>query len=163
MRKIPLTQGKVALIDDIDYERVRQFNWYARCSQSGTWHALRNLREGSIRKTVLMHRFILNLDGSEPLVDHRDRDGLNNQKFNLRESDKRGNASNSKVRSDSASGIKGVRWDKRVKKWAVQITVERKQKWIGYFLDLDSASSAYDKAARAFHGEFANPNRGDVK
>lgn len=87
MREIPLTQGKVALVDDEDYERLTRHKWYA-VRAPHTFYACRNLPSPQ-KGPVGMHRAVLGLpprvgpDGI--LADHWDGDGLNNQRSNLRQ------------------------------------------------------------------------------
>ncbi len=90
MKEIPLSKGKVALVDDEDYERLSQFKWCA--SQQGRnglkWYAIRWVcPKGEKQYKVAMHRFILGIapriKDDPRVVDHIDCDGLNNQKSNL--------------------------------------------------------------------------------
>lgn len=83
MREIPLTQGKVALVDDQNFDFLNQWKWYAG-KGTGTWYARRNRRvsEGPGVGTVLMHRAIMRYPGALD-VDHRDGNGLNNTLDNL--------------------------------------------------------------------------------
>ena len=84
MREIVLTQGKVALVDDADHEWLNQWKWYA-CQNNHTWYVqrARHKDEAPGPSRVYMHRLILSAgDGLE--VDHRDGDGLNNRRDNLR-------------------------------------------------------------------------------
>lgn len=84
MKEIPLTQGKVALVDDEDFELLNQLNWYAYKNKTGNYYAVRNYSaEKGKRKIILMHREIM--DAPKGIqVDHRNGDGLYNQKENLR-------------------------------------------------------------------------------
>ena len=158
MKTIPLTQGKIALVDDEDYERLAWFQWHAVKSKTGIWYARRQTEEGQPRKTVLMHRAVLGIVELDPDVDHRDGDGLNNQKTNLRRATHAGNASNIKVRRDSKSGLKGVYWSEKNRRWAAQIRTGGKQVWLGYFGSPEEAAHAYDHAAIKYHGDFARTN-----
>jgi hypothetical protein len=84
MRTIPLTQGKVALVDDADFDRLDSYNWCAH-KHCNTWYAVRNGRRNSrgIRPLVLMHRQLLRASSGVD-IDHRDGNGLNNRRKNLR-------------------------------------------------------------------------------
>ena len=160
MKKIPLTQGKFALVDDEDYERLAWFPWHAFKSKTGVWYARRNAGEPETipRKTVLLHRAVLGFVERDPDVDHRDGDGLNNQKSNLRMATKGGNTSNTKVRRDSKSGLKGVYWSDKDKRWCATIRKDGRSAWLGGFYSAHEAAEAYDIAAIEIHGEFARTN-----
>ena len=82
MRKIPLTRGMEALVDDEDYERLNQHEWYAtKAYKAHTYYAARKPR---YRKAIYMHNEILNREASRSITpDHLDGNGLNNQKSNL--------------------------------------------------------------------------------
>ena len=157
MKEIPLTQGKVALVDDDDFEWLSQFKWYA-VKFGRTFYAVRQApRVNGKQRTIWMHREVLGLKPGDPRVDHRDGDGLNNQRMNLREATHRQNMMNSRGRSGS-SRFKGVDWDKRAKKWRARISVNGKKKHLGYFIDEEEAARAYDEKAKKIFGEFARVN-----
>jgi hypothetical protein len=151
MKKIPLTQGKFALVDDIDFERVNQFNWQAHHHDNLRWYARR--RFGNMRRNVRMHRFILN----EPpyAIDHCNRNGLDNQRKNLRAATPTQNAMNRKRRCDSQTGIKGVTLRRDLGKFQARINVQGKRISLGCFDKLSDAATAYRKAAKKYFGEFA--------
>lgn len=154
MKKIPLTQNKFALVDDEDYDFLMQWKWHC----TGKGYAARNLNSGSRhgRKTMLMHRAILKCGSSH--VDHRDLDRLNNQKRNLRPATFAQNRANSTAMKNSISGIKGVHWHSRIKKWMARIGGGETRKHLGYFKDKKDAAIAYNNAAVKKYGEFARLN-----
>lgn len=159
MQKIPLTQGKFAFVDDEDYERLVYWKWFAYQAPTGQWYARRNATSKDGKRCIVhMHRCVLGAHEFDPDVDHRDGDGLNNQKVNLRYTTRSGNAANISVRSDSKSGLKGVYWSKKANRWAAQITTNGKQIWLGYHDTADEAAVAFDRAAILHHGEFARTN-----
>ena len=102
-----------------------------------------------------MHREIMNAPEGL-VVDHINRNGLDNRKVNLRLATAMQNVWNSKrnVNTDS-SKYKGVSWDKNKHKWRASIGIDRKTKHLGYFEDEKMAAKAYDKAAKEHRGEFA--------
>ena len=103
MKTIPLTQGKVALVDDSDYEFLVNYgSWCADLTvSSGIYYATCRRDYFNIK----MHRLLL---PNAKMVDHKDGNGLNNQRNNLRSCTRSQNLANSKLRSDGASGYKGV-------------------------------------------------------
>ena len=88
-------------------------------------------------------------------VDHIDGDRQNNRIENLREATKSQNNMNAKLRKDNTSGIKGVSWHKQHKKWYVCLNLNRKQKFIGLFDDLELAELVSIEAKDKYHKEFA--------
>jgi len=149
MKEIPLTQGKVALVDDADYEWLMQFNWYATQPWS-VWYAARKPRSG----IVYMHRVLCG--GIK--TDHRDGDGLNNQRYNLRVATTTQNNGNQGLIQRNHSGFKGVSWDKQKNKWYACIVKHNKTVNLGRFSDPRDAATAYDSAAIDYFGEFAKTN-----
>lgn len=145
MKRIALTQGKVALVDDGDFEYLSKKKWSANL-QNGIWYAI----SGGKR----MHRLILK---AQPgwVVDHKNRDGLDNRRANLRVCTHAENMRNAKTRKDNASGFTGVSWYKRTSKWSARINVNNKTIYLGYFSDLALAIKAYKQASRKYHGDFS--------
>ncbi len=101
-----------------------------------------------------LHRFLLGLTDPKIIVDHEDRNGLNNQRGNLRVATKSQNEANSCKQHGTTSRFKGVSWNKRGGKWEAQIA----HRHLGCFADEMSAALAYDTAARKHFGEFCNCN-----
>lgn len=157
MIEIPLSQGKVAIIDEADFDRVSQYNWQAELARSGIWYAKTRIQDGcGRRKTVRLHQFILNANGA--VIDHVDHDGLNNTRANLRTVTKRENRQNSRKRTPGLSSFKGVTWKSSHNKWNARITIEGKTKHLGYFDSEIEAATAYDAAARQHFQSFAHTN-----
>lgn len=112
MKTISLTKGKIALVDDDDYEELIKFKW---CTLVGkhTFYAIRKSYKDGRRINLGMHRVIMNTP-NDLIVDHIDGNGLNNCKTNLRNTTIRGNAQN---RHDITKSIyPGVAWHKKTKK-----------------------------------------------
>lgn len=161
--QIPLTQGKVALVDASDAPRVMVFKWHAikkvRPTGLVVWYAVRTIplsdRKG--KKSVYLHRAILDVpEGTE--VDHVDGDGLNCCRDNLRPASRAQNACNIPKRrfSECSSRFVGVR--KFRNKWHADIKANGKRVHIGTFADETEAAMARDRVAKALHGEFAYLN-----
>lgn len=150
-KQIPLTQGKVAIVDDDMYEYLMQWKWSAIKSRS-TYYAKRN-GGFPFRKMILMHRVIMNTpDGME--TDHRDHDGLNNTRANLRNCTRSQNLRNHKTRN--SSGFKGIKMHQG--KWRADIYVDGKRIYLGSSSNAEDAAKLYDEAAKKYFGEFANLN-----
>lgn len=158
MKTIALTQGKFALVDDEDFERVNQFRWhYAEDKKAGKpGYAKR--RGARIGLWIWMHKFVIGVESGQ--VDHRDGNRLNCQKSNLRPATHSQNCFNRQYEPKrNASGAKGVTWVGRVKKWRVQIKKNRKSHWGGYFSSWAEAVKTYDRMAVRMFGEFARTNQ----
>ncbi len=148
MKLIPLTQDKFAQVDDCDYEFLMQWKWFARKKRNQFYAA---------RGSVYMHRLLMN-NPKGFIVDHKDRNTLNNQKNNLRLATDAQNKANTSSRPNSTSRYLGVHWNKANKKWKVEINKNGKNIFIGRFSCEIDAAIAYNEAAKKIHGEFANLN-----
>lgn len=157
MRLIPLTRGQYAMVDDKDYGWLSQWNWHAHwfpCAK--TFYAMRGEWNHGDQKMFLMHREILGLTaGDLRRGDHKNRNGLDNQRRNIRIATCSQNLANSITSSRNKSGFKGVSWAKRKGKWRATINLGRKQIFLGYFGDPREAHGAYVKKAAEIYGEFA--------
>lgn len=159
MKKIPLTQGKYALVDDEDYEFLNQWKWHAK-KGNATFYACRDRYiKGKRRKPIRlrMHRVIMGAKKGQQ-VDHREGDGLDNQRHNLRLCNCTENGRNSRISKNNKSGYKGVLWNLQKNKWQSHITVNYKTIHIGFYFCLIKAARAYDEKAKELFGEFAKPN-----
>lgn len=151
-REIALTQGKIALVDEADYDTVAKYKWSAY-RRGRTFYAETASRKPDGTPTTLqMHRLILS---SAPRVgvDHIDGDGLNNQRHNLRPASNAENQRNSRRRTDNTTGYKGV--TRRRARFRAQIRVDGKRIYLGSFDTPQAAYEAYCRAASELHGEFA--------
>ena len=155
MKLIPLTRGMFAMVDDADFEWLNQWRWFAwRPTDRNTWYAKRS---GCIdgKKNSALHRVIL---GEHiPKIDHRDGNGLNNQRLNLRPCSTKGNSANHQIRVDNSSGFTGVSLY-RDGRWMARICVDQKSLFLGYFVNKLDAALAYNVAAVKHFGEFARLN-----
>jgi hypothetical protein len=155
---IPLTQGLEAVIDAEDLPMVTGKNW--RAARDGLQvYALTDVRDSSGKKTCIsMHRLILRSPAGLG-VDHRDGDGLNNRRKNLRPATKAQNGQNRPQNKNNTSGFKGVSWHAQRGRWRAQIMVAGRKKSLGLFDTPEDAHVAYCRASAKFHGAFSNFGR----
>jgi len=146
--QIPLTQGKFAVIDADDLQRVMDYGnwvvmwsghyWYARCNPS-----------------TLLHRFIMRVNeikGWTQIVDHKNRDGLDCRKLNLQVTTPSVNAFNSIKRCDNTSGERGVYWDSARGLWEAKIKIQYRSKSLGRFVNFEDAVMARKRAEQTYLG-----------
>lgn len=161
MQTVPLhgqaPAGRVALVDDEDYELVRAYRWYIKEVARGdrvriqSYAAANTWREGR-RTRIMMHRLITGY----LLVDHINHNGLDNRRANLRPATASQNGANARPRAGGTSQFKGVCWRPRYGKW--QARIGRAGRNLGSFATEEEAARAYDAAARELWGEFARLN-----
>jgi len=158
MKTIALSQGKVALVDDRDFEWLNQWKWHA-LKHGHTYYAVRNSRSDyrGKRTLIAMHREILGLTSDSIETDHANRNGLDNRRENLRKATRLENNRNQKGRKGS-SCYKGVSWKTSSRGWVAQIQVEKKKIHLGSYKKEIEAARAYDRAAIKYFGEFAYLN-----
>lgn len=165
MKLIPLSQqskknkGKYfAMVDDADYEWLNQWKWNATKSKN-TFYASRGVWNGMNMTTILMHRFILGLVDPKIQGDHKNRNGLDNRRCNLRIATNSQNQANRSKPKRKSSKYKGVYLCNTWNKWKSQLRKNGKTIILGYFpftkVGEINAAIAYDKAAKKYHGEFA--------
>ena len=156
---------KEILVDDEDYDLLNSMKWFIvkapRNFYAHTWKWNTKTKQNDIRS---MHRIILGATDSDTLVDHKDHNGLNNQRINLRKCSKLENCRNRRANINTTSKYIGVSFkktDKRYKKlgyWYAQININGKRKGIGRYDIEEDAARAYDSFSKLHYGEFANLN-----
>lgn len=161
MKRIPLTQGKFALVDDCDFEALTEHKWFFLA----VGYAVRNAkksdvpgiyRRGCYRGMIYMHRAILDARPKQE-VDHINFDKLDNRRCNIRIASSRQNKCNRPLKRNNTSGFTGVSWAKRERRWVAFIHAEvGRHKVVGYFRDKHAAYAARCAAAKKCYGEFAN-------
>lgn len=151
MPEIPLTQGKVALVDEQDYERVAVLKWHARRTKRNYWYAVASPAQNI---HVYMHRVILGCQPGQQ-VDHINHDGLDNRRRNLRLCSHSQNLANSRPRRNTSSRFKGVSWDTYYKCWRARICHNERKHHLGRFDSEEEAARAYNVKAQELFGEFA--------
>jgi hypothetical protein len=157
-KQIQLTQGKIAIVDDKDFDRLNAHKWCAEKQRTGKFYAARGIWIPPIIHHVYMHREIMNAPKGLD-VDHiREQDTLDNRRSNLRLATRSQNMCNQRKRKDNISGYKGVHWHNQAKKWQAQININGKGISLGLYSAVEDAARAYDAAAIKYHGEFAKTN-----
>lgn len=153
MKKIPLTQGQFALVDDDDFELVSRYKWYAKWDKKTKSFrpctAIRNT-DGK-QQTVLMYRLVMNAKPGE-MVDHIHHDTLDSRKSELRLCTNSQNMMNTGKPSKNSSGHKGV--SKTGQKWRARIRIDSNQIHLGYYTDINDAIAARAAAVNLYHKEF---------
>jgi len=144
--------GRAALIDDSDYELVARRPWWVNEEPSRGYgpYAVTDVKGARVG----MHAFLTGW----PLVDHINRDGLDNQRHNLRQATQAQNLANRCGNLASTSPFKGVSWCAPVRRWRARIHQGGREITLGTFASQEDAARAYDAAAIGLFGEFAYLN-----
>lgn len=152
-REVPLGHGRVALVDEADYERVAAHKWHAARSSQKRENYYATCRIAG--RTTYMHRFILGAAAGIE-VDHANRNGLDNRRVNLRAATRAQNGAN-KTDPVGRSGFRGVVCidPARRKPWRGSLVVNGRRLSTAYFESPRAAAVARDALARQHHGEFA--------
>jgi len=165
MKRIKLTQGKYAIVDDEDYPYLRKFNWIAECSNGS------NIKEyyAARRITTCMGRgYLIGIEyfimpsarnGGSKIV-HKNYNSLDCRKENI-EYRQNGVAVHNKRKTKipKTSKYKGVHWNKINSNWVAKIGIDYKSLWLGVFQKEKNAAKAYNKKAKELYGEFAYQNK----
>lgn len=151
MKTIPISGGQIALVDDEDFEMLAGFKWTAQKRKRG-FHAARYVG----KKYVYMHRTILAAPARIE-VDHRDGNGLNNQRYNLRLATKSQNGMAFR-HLKGKSEYRGVSWHAGAQKWTAKVQANGKEYYLGLFQSPEDAARTRDVAATQYHGPFATLN-----
>ena len=160
MKEIKLTQGKVALVDDQDYDFLMRFKWSAAKARN-RYYATTNIQCLDGRWTAIkMHQLILDrmlgYEENNLESDHKDREGLNNQRYNLRRVTPGLNRHNRSPYGKSK--YRGVFGCGRSKKWEGRIIAKGKRYYLGRFDSEISAAKAYDRMSKKLYGSDAETN-----
>lgn len=151
MKNIPLTKGFEAIVDDEDYAELAQYSWNAYIQKGKkTIYAQRTVGN----TTQKMHRLILKLTDPNVFVDHINGNGLDNRRCNLRACNKYESSQNRSIFNSNTSGFKGVKWHKRIKKYAASINFQGRRMHLGYFENPLEAHIVYNKKAEELFKQF---------
>ena len=157
-RRIKLTRGYYALVDECDFERLNRHKWQVNVRNGRPRQAGRTERRNQKSRYLTMHRVIMN-PLEHMIVDHINRNPLDNRRANLRLSTPQQNSWNrSCPRNSKGSKYTGVSLDRDGQKWRVRIVIDGESRFLGYYDDEKAAAMAFDKAARKHRGHFAFQN-----
>jgi len=162
MKKIELSLGKYALVDDSDYDYLSKWKWYAhRKSESCTFYAIRTSYDNLSKITKYMHRVIADkyVTADYEELDHIDRDGLNNQKENLRTCTRGENNANRRNWGKYPKGVSRhvIKYEKKsgiVSEYVTyrsRINVKGKSISLGSFKELHEATESYEIALKKYY------------
>ena len=145
MKKIKLTHGAVALVDDEDFEHLNQFKWHL--SDGGYAHRTQYKPKP---KAIRMHR-VINKTPDKLFTDHINQDKLDNRRTNLRTVNKSQNSINTGLRSTNKSGHKGVYWDSWSRRWRAELKINYKKITLGRYTNINDAIKARKLAELKYH------------
>jgi len=158
LKLIELSQGRVAIVDDKDFEWLSKWKWYyqydKRCN---TGYAKRNIGFWPHQKKVYMHIAIMKHHkrwGRRQEVDHIDNCGCDNRKVNLRLATRSKQTAHKGLLTNNTSGVTGVYWNKRRGAWKAEIMVNGKSKFLGYYSNKKDAIKKRQQAEIKYFGEF---------
>jgi len=153
MKEIQLTQGQIALVDDDQYEFLMQWKWQAQ-KDGNTYYAVRSLSIGNGKQHMIkMHHKIIGSPPKSFEVDHRNGQGLDNQRHNLRFVTHRQNQQNRRNGKKKTSQYSGVYWHKASEKWMARIQINGKENYLGLFVDEFEAFKTYQRTVNAIGEE----------
>jgi len=149
-------KGLYALVDDEDHEKVARYPWHLHSER----YAAHTTKEQTI---VLMHHMIIGKPAAGLVTDHRDDNGLNNQRHNLRHCTHAQNIRNSKLSGlrngkPTSSKYRGVKYNKKDRAWHAALQCNGKKYWGGSHRTEEEAALAYNVLATKYHGEYARLN-----
>lgn len=136
--------GKTVLFDIDNLPEVSKHKWFVDASGYAT-----SCLDG---KNIRMHRFLVDVPDGK-VIDHINRDKLDNRRGNLRICTQKENCQNMSMKSNNKSGVTGVYYDKRAKRWRAQIYIKQKAVHVGIFDDFEDAVAARNEAVERFRKE----------
>lgn len=150
MKKILLTKGKFAFVDDEDFGFLNRFVW--KFTSEGYAVTTFTVSPGE-RKEISMHRFIMN-PYTSLTIDHVNNEKADNRKENLRVATRQQQCFNRAARGKT-SRYKGISFRKKEKKWEVRICKDGKVKNLGMYFSEEEAATIYAAEAKKLFGDFA--------
>ena len=155
-KRIKLTQGKYAIVDDDMFDYLNQWKWYY--SKFPNRRTVAAWIKGNYQQPIYMHRQIMSCPPGL-IVDHRNHNGLDNQRRNLRICTNAENIQNQRIhKGKKTSKYKGVIWARQKQKWRADIQCLTVRHFIGLYKTEIQATKAYDARAKKLFGEYAYLN-----
>ena len=149
MKTVSLNSGKLALVDDSDFQKVHLYSW--RELHSGSGKTIYAQSQTDNRRSVLMHRMIMNpVPGL--VVDHINNNGLDNQRKNLRCITITENLRRASLSIKNKSGFRGVFFDRKTLKYSSRICYNYKNYYLGSFENIEDAKKSYMEAYKKYYG-----------
>ena len=151
MKRIELTQGQYAIVDDEDYEALMKYKWHAKFNKcNGGYYAVRSIKPSK----EFIHRVVMNCP-ADMIVDHINHNSLDNRKSNLRIVTKSQNQMNRRKMVSNTSGVIGVRWHKRDMRWRASITALGRDMELGSFKSIEDATQCRRNAELKYYGKYS--------
>jgi hypothetical protein len=151
MKTIQLSQGYETVVDDDVWERFKDADWHTVFSKGGKPYALGN-QYGLLHRAIFL--FIDGVELGKKQVDHKDRNGLNNLRSNLRIVTPKENPRNNSRRAESKnSPYIGVTWKPHAGAWRAQTRYNKEHIFLGYYSTAEEAGMAYDRAVLYYYGD----------
>lgn len=146
MRKIFLSQGKISLVDDEDYESLSKYKWY----YNNIGYAVRDIWDKVIKKkkSIYLARSLMGDILPNQIIDHINQNKLDNRKNNLRITTRTVNLLNSGNFKHNTSGFRGVTWNGQKGKWQAAIQLNYKKRHLGFFSTKEEAGKTYQTFVR---------------
>ena len=158
MKKIKLTRGRFAIVDDDDYEMLKKHSWHClEIHTEGKYYAGTTVRITKQKQYSLkMHRYIMGLKrGDGKLIDHINNDGLDNRKKNLRIVSYSENNKNRSVGKNNTTGSKGIYLEKQTGKYKVQINNNGIRHYLGKYSTIDEAKQVRALKEKELYGKYS--------
>ena len=154
-RCIKLTRGKYAIVDVEDFEQLNKYKWHCTHYSYAKRAVSKRFDKGRRQVEVYIHKLVCPAPKGM-IVDHINRNSLDNRKVNLRAATQKQNVWNRKfIRKTGKTSYNGIRWDESREKWQVRLTINGRRKSFGYYADEIEAAKAYDRVAKKYRGEYA--------
>lgn len=157
--KISKSKKYTLLFDEISYALYVKYNWSINHVSKNNSYLVRKVYILGIRKTIRFHRELLEQLNTISIIDHKNRNSLDNRLCNLRIASKSENGANARKAQKKSSKYIGVHLSKKTKKWLATIGYKNKMVFLGEFISEHAAGLAYNIAAKQFFKAFANLNK----